>query len=209
MNTAVEQKQPAIYAALAKIQRGIHAVGVGKVRKNLEQKFNFRGIDDALMAFAPLLTDAGVIVLPAYGEIGVTERPTKSGGLTYNVRLRATFDFIAVEDGSSRVVGPFYAEANDGQDKAISKATSVAYRNALFLAFCVPHEPAIGGDPDAAGEEPGPVVDVTAWADAITGAADKSELDRIAQELRGKALPAPALRNIRALWAKRAKELAA
>lgn len=199
--------QPAIYAALAAIQRGIHAVGVGKVRKNLEQKFNFRGIDDALMAFAPLLTEAGVIAIPSYEDISVTERPTKSGGVTYNVRLQAKFKFICAADGSSQVIGPFYGEANDGQDKAVSKATSVAYRNALFLTFCVPHEPTIGGDPDAAGEDHGQTVDVTAWLDAIATSTTKDELDAIAKELRDTPPPAPALRNIRAAWAKRVKEI--
>lgn len=197
----------AILEALAKVQSGIHAVGVGKLRKNVEQRFNFRGIDDALAAFAPLLTEAGVVVIPSYSDITVTERQTKSGGTTYNVRLQGSFTFVAVADGSDRLVGPFYGEANDGQDKAISKATSVAYRNALFLTFCVPHEPAIGGDPDGQSEE-APAVDVSAWLDKIKDAGSADELKAIADEIKGAGLPAPALRNVRALWSRRQKELA-
>jgi len=195
-----------IIKAMLSVQRGIHAVGVGKIRKNQEQRFNFRGIDDALGAFAPLLTEAGVIVLPTYSDIDVTVRQTKSGGNTYNVRLAGMFRFIA-SDGSELVVGPFYGEANDGQDKAVSKATSIAYRNALFLTFCVPHEPAIGGDPDGVGEESGP--DITAWMDSIKDASDKDGLDKIAAELKEAGLTGAALRNVRHLWAARAKALAA
>lgn len=197
-----------ILKALAEVQEGIHAVGVGKLRKNVEQRFNFRGIDDALEAFAPLLTKAGIVVSPAYSDLVVTDRQTKSGGTTYNARLQGTFTFTAVSDGSSRTIGPFFGEANDGQDKAISKATSVAYRNALFLAFCVPHEPAIGGDPDATGEA-APAVDIVAWSDKIKDASSADELKMIAEEIKAANLPPPALRNVRALWSKRQKELAA
>lgn len=143
---------PIIYKALANVQREIHSVGIGKLRRNQEQKFNFRGIDDALMAFAPLLTENGVLLAPSYANRVIEARPTKSGGTTYNVTLEGTFTFICVEDGSTHTVGPFFGEANDGQDKAVSKATSVAERNMFFLTFVVPHEPAIGGDPDGIGE---------------------------------------------------------
>lgn len=173
-----------IITALAKVQAGIHAVGVGKVRRNQEQKFNFRGIDDALNAFAPLLTEHGVVVMPSYSDIHVTERATKSGGITFNVRLAGTFRFVAVADGSEVIVGPFYGEANDGQDKAISKATSVAYRNALFLTFCVPHEPAIGGDPDGHGEEPDDKSAVIAgeWVQAVRDAGSLDDLAKVRAE---------------------------
>ncbi len=169
-----------IYKAMAAIQRGIHEIGVGKVRKNKEQGFNFRGIDDALSAFAPLLTEHGVVVLPAYSDLTVSPRKTKNGGDTFNVSVCGQFTFVAVEDGSQVTVGPFYGEANDGQDKAISKATSVAYRNALFLAFCVPHEPAIGGDPDATGEPEDATGD---WLSALAACVDMTGVNKLKAEL--------------------------
>lgn len=147
-----EKRVPLIYKALANIQKEIHAVGIGKLRRNKEQGFNFRGIDDALMAFAPLLTDNGVLIAPSYSNKAVEARPTKSGGNTYNVSLEGLFTFIHIEDGSRHTVGPFFGEANDGQDKGVSKATSIAERNMFFLTFVVPHEPAIGGDPDGISE---------------------------------------------------------
>lgn len=141
-----------IHSAILAIQRDIHAVGIDKTRRNQEQKFNFRGIDDALLAFAPLLTHHSVILSPRYDGITVAKRATKSGGSTYNVKLHGTFTFTHAEDGSTHTVGPVYGEANDGQDKAVSKAESIALRQMFFIAFCVPHEPVIGGDPDACGE---------------------------------------------------------
>lgn len=52
--------------------------------------------------------------------------------------------------------------------------------------------------------------DITAWRDKIADAADKSELNGIANELKAcRDIPAGAMRNIRALWAARAKAVTA
>lgn len=50
--------------------------------------------------------------------------------------------------------------------------------------------------------------DISGWRDAIAGAADKAELDKLAKELKDAGIPGPALKQIRALWARRAKEVA-
>ena len=174
---------PMILKALANVQREIHAVGIGKTRDNKEQKFSFRGIDDALMAFAPLLTENNVLLAPSYANVSVDPRSTKSGGTTYNVRLEGTFTFWHIEDGSSHTVGPFFGEANDGQDKAISKATSIAERNMFFLTFVVPHEPAIGGDPDGISEEMADEPQYLDWKDAIRNALKLEELREVRKEM--------------------------
>lgn len=166
-----------ILQSLLAIQRDIHAAGVGKLRTNTEQRFNFRGIDDALYAFAPLLTAHGVLLSPRYHDIVVTPRQTKSGGTTFNVQMQGTFTFTHAEDGSERTVGPFYGEANDGQDKAVSKAESIALRQMFFHTFTVPHEPVIGGDPDASsGEE---AVDYTEWLGKLDIAESGAELKKL------------------------------
>jgi hypothetical protein len=181
----------------------IAASGIGKGRRNQEQKFNFRGIDDALVAFAPLLVKHGLIVSPEYSDIVIDPRQTKSGGTTYNVRLSGRFTFTHVEDGSEYTVGPFYGEANDGQDKAVSKATSIAERNMFFLTFVVPHEPAIGGDPDGDSEPAGDAFNAADWYSAIDDASDVESLNRIAEEIKNAKISNAALRGIRTRWAQR------
>lgn len=200
-----------VIAGLAEVQKAIHAVGIGKLRQNTEQRFSFRGIDDALSAFAPLLDNAGLIVIPSYANLTVTQRQTKNGGTTYNASVEGSFTFVSVSDGSNVSVGPFFGEANDGQDKGISKATSIAYRNALFLTFCVPHEPAIGGDPDGLDGGDSGTYDITQWADAIENATDMTELNKIGADLKGRKdeIPPAAMRNIRALWSKKSKGFSA
>lgn len=50
--------------------------------------------------------------------------------------------------------------------------------------------------------------DITAWRDKIRDASDKTELDRIGAELRAaNDIPTHAMKQLRALWAARAKEL--
>lgn len=137
-----------VLKAINAVQIAAAEKGIAKNRRNKEQNFNFRGIDDALEAFGPLLASHGILLSPSYSNLRIEPRQTKSGGTTYNASVEGTFTFTHMEDGSTFKAGPFYGEANDGQDKAVSKATSVAERNMFFLTFVVPHEPAIGGDPD-------------------------------------------------------------
>lgn len=195
-----------VLKALNAVQKVINDQGIAKSRRNQEQKFNFRGIDDALAAFGPLLADNGVLLSPSYSELTVEPRQTKSGGTTYNVRVAGTYKFTHIEDGSEYSVGPFYGEANDGQDKAVSKATSVAERNMFFLTFVVPHEPAIGGDPDAVEGEETEFYDIGPWLESIAAAETMDGLNNLANQLKDAKIPDAALRNIRAKWAAKAKE---
>lgn len=199
-----------VLASLLAVKAEIAAHGISKSRRNQEQKFNFRGIDDALAAFAPLLVKNQLLVAPKCSDLVIEPRQTKSGGTTYNVRLKAEFTFTHVEDGSTYTVGPFYGEANDGQDKAVSKATSIAERNMFFLSFVVPHEAAIGGDPDgSSGEEAADGVDLQAWFSKIDDAADEDELKSIAAEIKETVKQPAALRHIRARWVQRSNKLKA
>lgn len=206
-----EQKPRAIIGAMLRIQADIHAVGVGKLRRNAEQKFNFRGVDDAIAAFAPLLTAHGVIAIPSYTDCKVEARQTKSGGTTYNAQCKGTFAFTAADE-SQIVAGPFFAEANDSQDKGISKASSVAYRNCLFITFSVPHEPVIGGDPDGQGE---PEVDeqfkrASSWIDAVASCDTLAGLEIIKAEcIQDYGMPDKVPTRVKAEFARRRKDLPA
>lgn len=171
-----------VFKAINAIQAEVVANGIAKDRRNKEQNFNFRGIDDALDAFGPLLARHGVLLSPSYSDLKVETRPTKSGGTTYNASVSGTFKFTHMEDGSEYVVGPFFGEANDGQDKGVSKATSVAERNMFFLTFVVPHEGAIGGDPDA-GEEAGEIPNYADWLTAINESGSLDQLRGVKAEL--------------------------
>jgi hypothetical protein len=139
-----EAATPAVYRAISAVAGAIAKEGIAKNKKNTQQGFMFRGIDDVYNALAPILSEFGLVVLPRVLKRIETERETKSGGALFNVVVEVEFDFVAAEDGSRHVVKTF-GEAMDSADKATNKAMSAAYKYAAMQAFCIP----TSGDNDA------------------------------------------------------------
>jgi len=140
----VAEVTPLVYTKIAAVSAALAKEGIGKTRKNAQQGYQFRGIDDVLNALAPLLSANGLVILPRVLSREMTERESKSGGVLFSVVVFAAFDFVAAEDGSMHTVQT-YGEAMDSADKATNKAMSACYKYAAFLAFCIPTE----GDNDA------------------------------------------------------------
>lgn len=138
---------PHVYTAIADVMGELAKEGISKNRKNQQQNYQFRGIDDVYNALSPLLAKHKLTVLPRVLSREVTERETQKGGVLFYVVVRAEFDFISAVDGSKHTVGPMYGEAMDSGDKATNKAMSAAYKYAAMQAFCIPTE----GDNDADG----------------------------------------------------------
>lgn len=140
----MENKNIGVYAAIAKVMAVMASEGISKTRKNSQQGYNFRGIDDVYNSLARPMVDAGLIVLPRVLSRECKDAQTKSGGNLFYVVVECEFDFIAVSDGSKHTVKT-YGEAMDSADKATNKAMSAAMKYAYMQAFCIPTE----GDNDA------------------------------------------------------------
>lgn len=123
-----------IYGALAKVMSEVGAVG--KTRKNPQQGYQFRGIDDVMAHVQGPLTAAGVVVVPRVLERERETVQTKSGGTMASVRLLVAHDFFAA-DGSF-VTCTTLGEAMDSGDKASNKAMSAALKYALTETLCIP-----------------------------------------------------------------------
>lgn len=137
-----------IYQAIASIMQKGNAIG--KNKRNDQQKFMYRGIDDVMNTFNPLMAEAGIFVVPEVLEATREERQGRSGGnLIYSI-LRVKYTFFA-SDGSS-VSATVIGEGMDSGDKASNKAMAVAMKYAMFQVFCIPTEEMI--DPDAETPEP-------------------------------------------------------
>ena len=128
-----------VYEAISKVAKDMAEKGISKDRKNMQQGFQFRGIDQVYNALAPMLAKHGLVILPRITDRTVTERTTQKGGVLFYVVVKAEFDFVATEDGSKHTVVT-YGEAMDSGDKATNKAISIAYKYAAFQAFCIPTE---------------------------------------------------------------------
>ncbi|TKK33233.1 ERF family protein [Pantoea agglomerans] len=128
-----------VYKAISAVAKELSEQGIRKDSRNSQQGFMFRGIDAVYNALAPALVKHGLLILPRITERTVTERTTQKGGVLLYVVVKAEFDFVATEDGSTHTVTT-YGEAMDSGDKATNKAMSIAYKYAAFQAFCIPTE---------------------------------------------------------------------
>lgn len=146
MSTGATQV-PQVYAAINAVQTAMSKEGISKDRKNSQQGYSFRGIDDVYAALAPHLAAQRLCILPRVKDRVVIERETKAGGNLFYTTLTVEFDFVAVSDGSKHTICTV-GEAMDSGDKSSNKAMSAAYKYACFLAFAIPTE----GDNDADGQ---------------------------------------------------------
>ena len=126
-----------IHTAMLEVMADVAAVGIGKSGYNRDQKFSYRGIEDAMNVMAGILIRHKVLVVPKYSDATEKDKPTKSGGSMEYVKVKGTFTFTSAEDAST-VTAEFYGEGCDVSDKAMTKAQSVAFRTALFQTFVVP-----------------------------------------------------------------------
>jgi hypothetical protein len=137
---------PHVYTAISNAMALIAKEGIAKDRKNDQQGYKFRGIDDVYNALAPILTEAKLCILPYVKARNVVERQTQRGGTLFYVTLDMDFQLVSAVDGSSHTIS-VCGEAMDSGDKATNKAMSAAYKYACMQAFCIPTE----GDNDADG----------------------------------------------------------
>ncbi len=134
-----------VYKCINAVQAALAQDGISKDRKNTQQGYSFRGIDDVYNALSPLLAKNGLCILPRMVSRSCDERVTKTGGTLFYVTVEAEFDFVCADDGSKHTVKTF-GEAMDSGDKATNKAMSAAYKYAAFQAFAIPTEG--DNDPD-------------------------------------------------------------
>lgn len=133
-----------VYKAINAVQAKLAREGIGKFRRNQQQGYNFRGIDDCFNVIAPMLAEAGLVILPRVLNRQCAERVNAKGTTLFYVTVEAEFDFVSSADGSKHVVKTF-GEAMDSGDKATNKAMSAAMKYALLQTFTIPTE----GDNDA------------------------------------------------------------
>ena len=130
----MEEKR--IYKAIVDIMGDMGAIS--KDKKNQQQGFMYRGVDDVMNVLQPLLKKHGVFVVPEVIEHTREERTTKSGGnLIYSI-MKIRHHFIATD--GSEVVSTTIGEGMDSADKSSNKALAIAFKYACFQVFCIPTE---------------------------------------------------------------------
>ena len=130
------------------IGQAIGKIGaIGKDKKNPQQGFMYRGIDQVYNALNPVLAELGIFFVPEVLDMRREERTTKSGTvLTYTI---LTMKYTAFAPDGSCVCMTVVGEGMDSGDKGCNKAMSVAMKYAMFQLFCIPTEEMKNTDPDA------------------------------------------------------------
>jgi len=133
--TGKKNNLPEVYEAIINVMSELGAIS--KSRKNTQQGYAFRGVDDVLNSLQPLLIKNKLIILPEVIERTEIERTSKTGGLLLHVIVRMKISCISAIDGSS-IETIYVGEAMDSGDKATNKAMSTAYKYFAFQTFCIP-----------------------------------------------------------------------
>lgn len=119
---------------------------LGKTKKNQQQGYSFRGVDDLMNTLHPLFAKYGVIVVPEVINSSREERVTKAGSSLVSAILTVKYHFTGID--GSEVCATVIGEGMDSGDKASNKALSVAYKYACFQVFCIATEEVAKSDPD-------------------------------------------------------------
>ena len=139
-----------IYESITNIMQ--ESIAIGKEKLNKQQGFKYRGIDDVMNTFYPLLSKHKVFIVPEVLAEQREERTTAKGGnLIYSI-LKIKYSFYA-EDGSY-VSAVVIGEGMDSADKSSNKAMAVGMKYAMFQVFCIPTEEM----PDSDAETPPPSI---------------------------------------------------
>jgi hypothetical protein len=133
----MENKSELIFEKITAIMADVEPIA--KERKNTQQNYNFRGIDELMNAMSPVLAKHNVFpTCTQIIDIKDENVTSKQGAAGYRQVRRYTFRFYA-KDGSF-VETTADGEAIDYGDKGSNKAQSVAYREAMFKMFVIPFQ---------------------------------------------------------------------
>ena len=136
MSTEIEA--PLIYSLIPQVMAEIGAVE--KNRKNEQQKYSFRGIEDFYQAAHPAFVKHGVFCVPKVigHEATSFEKSNDQGRITIWRHVTVTVEHRFYAPDGSHVDVTTMGEGLDNSDKATNKAMSGAMKYALIELFSVP-----------------------------------------------------------------------
>lgn len=130
---------------------------VGKVQRNTQQNYNFRGIDDVVNAANPVFQRLGILTIPRVRSASYRDVTTTKGNPSREVTVTVEFAFYGPRGDCLSAVVP--GESMDSGDKGTPKAMSVALRVALIQVLMLPTKD-LHPDPDSESPERGRHVSV-------------------------------------------------
>ena len=129
-------RAPHVHRAINLIVGSFANAGIERRGRNLADGYDYRRMDDLLDRLAPLLASNRLNVLPRVLRRQEFDR-TGDGKSLCCVNLHVSFELTSARDGSSVTVEAI-GEAWDESDKATAKASTAAFKTAMFQLFCIP-----------------------------------------------------------------------
>jgi hypothetical protein len=136
-------EQVPVHVAWSRVMGEIRKIGKADLYNAAGTRYNFRGIDRTVNAFAPALRKHGVLVLPVSVEASYRDTKTSKGTAMHECTVRVRWMVIGPAGDTLPELLESAGEALDSADKGTAKAQSVALRVLLLTAGMVPT-----GDPD-------------------------------------------------------------
>ncbi len=133
-----------IFQSIAAIMEDVSAIS--KDKKNAQQGFMFRGIDDVYNELHPLLAKHKVFTVPEVLSSESTFETTSKGGKLFYEKMMIRYTFYA-DDGSS-VQATVKGVGMDSGDKAANKAMAIGHKYALLQVFAIPTKDMVDPDSD-------------------------------------------------------------
>jgi len=152
--TEAKTKIPMVITRLAEVMSQL--VGLEKNKQAPERAggFMYRGIDDLLDTLHPLLVDAQLLISPKVVHHTVQFHDERN--TPYMAEVLVEYEFLSIEDGSTKTIGPVLGTGTDNLDKMAGKAMTSAFKIAMYQAFCVPVGEAIDIEATADDNSPTP-----------------------------------------------------
>lgn len=129
-------RAPHVHRAINLIVGSFANAGIERRGRNLADGYDYRRMDDLLDRLAPLLASNRLNVLPRVLRRQEFDRAAEGKSLCC-VSLHVAFELTSARDGSSVTVEAI-GEAWDESDKATAKASTAAFKTAMFQLFCIP-----------------------------------------------------------------------
>lgn len=123
-----------IYKALASVNKEVNYIG--KNRKNEQQNFNFRGIDDVMNELHTLFAKNEIVIKHKVLSYATDTVTSSRGTALYHTKANIKFFFIYSD--SSKLKVTTVGEAMDSGDKGINKCLSIGLKNVLLQMFLIP-----------------------------------------------------------------------
>jgi len=156
-NTITDAEGVPVHVAWARVMADVQSISKADRREDVGGRYNFRGVDRVVNAIGPALRRHGVLVLPVrVFDIEYREARTAKGNVMQDCTLKVRWMVVGPLGDTLPEPLESAGQATDTQDKATSKATSVAQRVLFLTALHIPTQ-----DPDVdrgheRGEHAGP-----------------------------------------------------